>query len=176
MNLLAVVDILDKMHERMCRIESAVEQGQGRSICLGFNLKKDLREAVKLNDAKLPGAKIENEKLKTVKLDSESNDAEWAQILSHTINERIKVIISKTYTKKPGYPLTEKECLSIIRDLINTVIKQEIRPEMKREFGSKLKLCLVSIFRNEDWARGDHRETHKYVGYTWNALKELELW
>ena len=109
MNLQAVAEILDKMHERISIIECMAEKAQGKSM-LGVRIQTETVKSI--------SAITENEELKTTKLESESNDEEWAQILSQIINEKIKEIIRKTYMKEPGYPLTEKECLSIFQKLI----------------------------------------------------------
>jgi hypothetical protein len=161
MNLSATVDILNAMHDRICKIESVFEQRRSKSAFLNSQTVSRQVESATINSQ----SKSDKNYLE-----------EWAQIVSNVINDKINEIIRKTYLKEKGYPLTEQKCQSILADIISAVLSHEISPVMKKEFGSKLKGYLTTIFSKEEWARGDRRETHKYVKITWNAMNALELW
>ena len=96
-------------------------------------------------------------------------------MVSNTINDNIKVYIKTGKWDEAEYPITDLKLKMELTDIIRKVLNDKISPIMKKEFGSKLKNCFVSIFPKEDWARVDRR-THKYVGMIWGIMKTLDLW
>lgn len=167
MNISAVAEILDNFHKRICILESALSKEERISTRIGFNLGAKA--------AKSDSALTVNEKNYYTENKPGSDVTQWAEIVSNMINDRIKSIISNTYNRKPGFPLAKDKCTLIIVNLIVPIMKAKIKDEDKEKFGSELRECLKSIFRKENWARGDEK-THKYLRCIWDALKELGLW
>lgn len=145
------LDILDKMHDRICRIEAAAGYARGHDDYTDY--------------AEYCGL--------SAKAGSSQTTAEIADMFSDMINGRIKEFI---FLQTKGYTLEHTEYVSEIENIISIALKKMPLPETRLTFGNELKLKMVSILTNEDWARGDHRDTHIYVKVVWDALKELGLW
>ena len=150
----ATLDILDKMHDRICRIEAAA----------GYvNSNGDYIDYSDYSDHGGLAAKAGNPQ----------TTAEIAVMFSDVINGRMKEFI---FLQTKGYTLQHTEYVSEIENIISIALKNMPLPETRLTFGNELKLKLVSILAKEDWARGDHKDTHKYVSVIWDALKALGLW
>jgi hypothetical protein len=157
MNLSATIDILDSMQNRICKIESVFEQRRSKSAFLNTQV-----ESVNNNSPTDSNKVIIHPEV-------------LAQMVSNTINDNIKVYIKTGKLEEDEYPITDLKLEMKLTDIIIKVLNDNLASEMKKEFGSKLKNCFVSIFPKEDWARGDRR-THKYVGMIWGIMKTLDLW
>ena len=147
----ATLDILDEIHNRICKIEAAAGYVNDYSGHMDYG-----------------GLAVNSKVSKTTK-----TTIETAAIFSDMINGRIKEYI---YLQTEGYTLHHTEYVSGIKTIISISLTQMPLPETIQIYGSELKLKLVSILAKEDWAKGDHRDTHKYVKVIWDALKELGLW
>jgi hypothetical protein len=148
----ATLDILDKMHDRICRIEAAAGYAGGDSYYTDYADYGGL--AAKAG----PGIS------QTIR--------EIAVIFSDVINGRIKEFI---FLQTKGYMLQHTEYVSEIAKIISIALSEMPKSDDRLTFKNELKMKLESIIIKEDWARGNNRDTHKYVQMIWEAFKGLGL-
>jgi hypothetical protein len=143
------LDILDKMHDRICRIEAAAGYGSGYSYYADYG--GLTAKAGQGMSQIIP---------------------ETAAIFSDVINGRIKEFI---FLQTKGYMLQHTEYISELAKIISIALSEMPKSEDRLMFKNELKMKLTFILAKEDWARGDNRDTHKYVQMIWEALKKLGL-
>ena len=71
--------------------------------------------------------------------------------------------------------LQHTEYVSEIAKIISIALSEMPKSDDRLTFKNELKMKLESIIIKEDWARGNNRDTHKYVQMIWEAFKGLGL-